>query len=115
MRPDPGWASGSCGNPQIDYVGQAERALMRPHVAVRPAWDCESCGDPWPCDPAKVILSEEFGPRTLRVVMAVFAHEAARDLTTDRPLYPRMLGWITVWEAVRGPRAVGSARVLRRR
>ena len=31
------------------------------HTASRPTWTCGACGGEWPCAPAKVQLSEEYG------------------------------------------------------
>jgi hypothetical protein len=67
------------------------------HTPRRPAWDCESCGAEWPCEPAKVELGQAYGEhRThLAVYMAVQLGHAAGELTTatTTQLYERFIAW----------------------
>ncbi|GLH97333.1 hypothetical protein Pa4123_26080 [Phytohabitans aurantiacus] len=68
------------------------------HTPQRPSWDCSCCGKDWPCSPARIQLSEQYGPRRtdLAVYMAVQLGHAAGDLpaaTTSTQLYERFIEW----------------------
>jgi hypothetical protein len=67
------------------------------HTPARPAWDCAKCGAAWPCSPARVELSEEYGNQrvNLAVYMATQLGHAAGDLTGATPtqLYERFIAW----------------------
>ncbi len=71
------------------------------HSGERPTWDCESCGQPWPCANAKEQLLQEFHgyPSVLAVYMSAQMCEAVLDLTAHgaeppADLYERFLSWI---------------------
>lgn len=73
------------------------------HCAVRPQWDCVSCQEPWPCPPAKVLLSEEYSSHrsALLVFLAGCMVDAINDSYTGSgpaptDLFDRMLGWARV-------------------
>ncbi len=65
------------------------------HAAARPSWDCARCGKPWPCDPAREELVQEFTGTYLVLFMSVDMVDAARDNPTLRPaeLHERFLAW----------------------
>jgi hypothetical protein len=70
------------------------------HTAERPDWTCRACGDPWPCAPAKVELTEDYRrfPSSLVVYLAAHLTDAIDDLAAGRggippDLYDRFVGW----------------------
>jgi hypothetical protein len=68
------------------------------HAAVRPAWICGTCGQDWPCPPARTLLAEQYGAErvSLATQMAIQLGRAAGDLpatTTSRELYERFVEW----------------------
>ncbi|RKN39420.1 hypothetical protein D7223_29290 [Micromonospora endolithica] len=74
----------------------------RRHVAARPAWRCRVCAAPWPCQPAKLALRDEYPDDLvgLSVYLCVLLHEAASDwarVRTSPPdpaeLFRRFVGW----------------------
>ncbi len=74
---------------------------MTEHAAARPSWDCATCGQPWPCAPAKqALLTEYAGLQTsLRVYLGVCLFEASEALTAHgapvpADLHERFLSWI---------------------
>ena len=73
------------------------------HPPRRPGFDCASCGQPWPCAPAKVLLCEEYvGNRpALFVYLAGYLSDAINDSYSGfgpqpAKLYDRMIGWARV-------------------
>ena len=66
-----------------------------PHLPTRPAWECRTCKQPWPCDTAREQLTREHD----RVGLAMYAwgrlSEAAEDMPTTTPheLFTRFLAW----------------------
>jgi hypothetical protein len=70
---------------------------MLSHRAVRPTWDCGTCGRPWPCDARRAQLSEEFADARVSLILLLSAYfeHACQDLP-DAPagsLYNRFIGW----------------------
>jgi hypothetical protein len=72
------------------------------HPAARPAWDCATCGQPWPCAPAKEALLAEFAgfPTGLQIYLAGCLGEAIEALTAHGAPPPaglreRFLTWAT--------------------
>ncbi|MFI5492196.1 hypothetical protein [Actinoplanes sp. NPDC051859] len=70
------------------------------HLPSRPSWDCTTCGEPWPCAPAKIALTEEFREDPLSLALYLWAQlEAAIDdfmgnrLPIPQDLYHRLVGW----------------------
>lgn len=67
------------------------------HTARRPDWICTGCAADWPCAPAKVNLSEEYGVDRvgLAVHMSIQLHRAAGELPTATAgeLYERFVKW----------------------
>ena len=65
------------------------------HIAERPSWDCLSCGNPWPCDPARELLATEMGAVQLAMYGWTNLEEAAQDMPTILPseLFDRFLAW----------------------
>ncbi len=70
------------------------------HQGARPAWDCEVCGEPWPCAIAKVELADQYRgfPHGLLVLLASYLIEAIDDwaAATGGPppdLYERFINW----------------------
>ncbi|GGN93645.1 hypothetical protein GCM10010112_82100 [Actinoplanes lobatus] len=71
------------------------------HQGTRPGWDCQVCGQPWPCPTAKVELSEQYRnfPAGLSLLLHSFLIEAVDDWTADASgppsdLYERFVGWV---------------------
>ena len=64
------------------------------HIALRPSWDCGSCGKPWPCDPAREGMAAE-DPITRSIFLSLLLHEAAGDMPTAPPaeLFERFVAW----------------------
>ena len=58
------------------------------HMALRPSWDCGSCGKPWPCDPAREALARELDSIQLSFYLWGNYEEAVQDL----PRMPVMEG-----------------------
>ena len=66
------------------------------HQPQRPQWTCRSCGEPWPCEPARRHLVEDTGGGTALAMACwsyfdLYVHDVG-----DGPLgevYPRFLGW----------------------
>jgi hypothetical protein len=69
------------------------------HMEMRPSWDCRVCGAPWPCDPVKVALSEEYRcfPSLLILFLMSAYQEAQENLgyLDGQPadLLNRIAGW----------------------
>lgn len=65
------------------------------HAADRPSWHCRSCGEPWPCDPARERLAAGMGRVSLSVYMWSSLEEAARDMPDGPPqeLFERFIRW----------------------
>lgn len=65
------------------------------HLAGRPSWDCLSCGNPWPCDPARERLAREMDRSKLAVFMWASLEEAIGDMPTGPPteLFERFVKW----------------------
>jgi hypothetical protein len=65
------------------------------HAAERPSWQCRSCGEPWPCDPARDRLAAGMGRVNLSVYMWSSLEEAARDMPDGPPqeLFERFIRW----------------------
>jgi hypothetical protein len=73
------------------------------HSPERPGWDCAICCTPWPCPPAQVHLTQDFGDD----ILGLFHHLAFQLLdaiddsfrgggpeATD--LYDRIVGWVQI-------------------
>jgi hypothetical protein len=69
------------------------------HVPHRPTWDCQCCGKPWPCDPAREDLTQEGDSITRAIDLSIHLTVAIQDLTTTptEELYERFLAW--TWQA----------------
>lgn len=70
------------------------------HRAARPAWDCEDCGEPWPCRERQARLLDEylFDRLALMIFLADLMMEAIEDFHRHGrgslpDLYERFLGW----------------------
>lgn len=71
------------------------------HRPARPEWDCEVCGEPWPCAIGRVELLEQYSgwPFGLSLLLGSYLIEAINDYSAGqqpRPadLYERIIGWI---------------------
>jgi hypothetical protein len=66
------------------------------HRPKRPQWDCEACGEVWPCPPAREVLALETGGGTaLAVLMWTYLEEFALD-SGSGPLagaFDRFIAW----------------------
>ena len=65
------------------------------HPAHRPDWDCEVCGQPWPCDRAREQLAAEMRGTTLALNMQIYMVNALRENPSIPPteLFERFLSW----------------------
>lgn len=68
---------------------------MSEHIERRPTWECQECGDPWPCELARKSLAAELGPTRLRIHMWLRIEDAAQDMPrlSVRRAFERFLGW----------------------
>jgi hypothetical protein len=68
------------------------------HVPDQPAWTCSSCGNDWPCDPAREHLTEEYQdePVALAIYMGAHLGLAAfeiKNTVTLLELFQRFVAW----------------------
>jgi hypothetical protein len=65
------------------------------HLPFQPSWDCRVCGQPWPCEPAQIVLVRTHGQVELAVLMWDHLEEAARDMphAPASDLFDRFLRW----------------------
>ncbi|GIE35876.1 hypothetical protein Ait01nite_089210 [Actinoplanes italicus] len=63
------------------------------HIPDMATYDCRRCGEPWPCEDARLDLIELWAPAELDLRMTAEMRLAAPVLP-DVPLEPRFLGWI---------------------
>ncbi|MFC4089390.1 hypothetical protein [Micromonospora sp. GCM10011541] len=85
------------------YVGPRPPEKHHPHLPQRPVWACKVCGDPWPCEPAKLLMLMEYRKHmiALAMYMGTHLHDAVADfmrLHPDTPpdsteLFDRFLAW----------------------
>lgn len=85
------------------YVDPRRLPPNRPHNPQRPIWQCKVCGDPWPCEPAKLLLLVEYRRDmiALSIYMGGYLHDAVGDLIRLHPdqrpnsaeLFDRFLDW----------------------
>ncbi|MEU8070231.1 MULTISPECIES: hypothetical protein [unclassified Micromonospora] len=74
-----------------------------PHTPLRPMWCCRSCGQPWPCPTARLLLHGEYADNRigLSIYLCGLMYEATRDLYRLNPddapapadLFARFVGW----------------------
>ncbi|WP_243707773.1 hypothetical protein [Micromonospora sp. KC606] len=50
------------------------------HIGSQPTWDCEACGQPWPCPAFQAIPPDQLTTSTLIPAMALLVPSAIRDL-----------------------------------
>lgn len=87
---------------------------MGSHPPMRPLWRCRTCAAPWPCQPARLLLTREY--RRDRVGLSVYLasqlFEATANLVRLNPhpapspaeLFDRFLSW-----TARPPARAGNA------
>ncbi|GIE86779.1 hypothetical protein Are01nite_32590 [Actinoplanes regularis] len=65
------------------------------HQGERPRWDCNVCGEAWPCSPAREHLVGAMNPTELRTLMWGLLEKAARELppVSAPELFERFLHW----------------------
>ena len=67
------------------------------HQPDRPGWDCRSCGQPWPCPPARVRLGEAYGRDRVGLGMylggLLFVAAAEIPAATPQELFERFVAW----------------------
>ena len=80
----------------------ARGAAIRPHVPMRPLWLCRVCAAPWPCQPARLMLTMDYRRTGSGCpYMAGRLFDATGDLITLNPhavpprreLFERFLAW----------------------
>jgi hypothetical protein len=74
-----------------------EPPLRPTHLPLRPSWACQTCGDEWPCAPARERLLQEKAadPTSIAVAMWQRLEEFALDQGSG-PLpdaFDRFIGW----------------------
>ncbi|WP_433387411.1 hypothetical protein [Micromonospora sp. KLBMP9576] len=84
-----------------------------PHTPLRPHWACRSCGQPWPCATARLLLTAEYDAErhALSIYLAGLMYEAMRDLyhlnphdgPSPRRMFDRFVAWGPYRRAVPGP------------
>lgn len=65
------------------------------HVAHRPSWECQQCGKPWPCDPAREAFMATMTPVERAILMWVYLEAAAEEIR-GMPLgeiFTRFISW----------------------
>lgn len=65
------------------------------HTPHRPSWDCNACGEPWPCEPAREALAAALDEIDLAMYAWQRLEEAAGELV-DLPLrefFARFIKW----------------------
>lgn len=71
---------------------------MSPHLPARPDWTCRTCAQPWPCEPRREMLLEEYRGDAVQLVffMAMCMTDASMDLPAQPSgaLSARFLGWL---------------------
>ncbi|MGC4856164.1 flavin reductase [Micromonospora sp. DT4] len=74
-----------------------DRRLDGQHTPRRPQWDCHTCGQAWPCAPARVRLAEAYGRDRIGLSMYCGSLHpvASEELPTAAPgeLWERFVGW----------------------
>jgi hypothetical protein len=50
------------------------------HIGYHPTWDCECCGEPWPCPTFRAVPRERLDPAALIPVMSLLLRSAIHDL-----------------------------------
>jgi hypothetical protein len=73
---------------------------MEDHLPKRPTWDCDTCGQTWPCANAKAdLLAEYLGNHSALLVYLGLRHwEAFDDFAATSAIPPdleeRFFGWV---------------------
>jgi hypothetical protein len=68
------------------------------HTPDRPSWTCRACRQPWPCDPARKSLREQYTEDP--TVTALYLSSQQQDYLDDTPnyeidhLYERFFAWV---------------------
>ena len=65
------------------------------HQPERPSWNCDTCGKPWPCAPAREHLTAEGGGTPLAVLMWIYLDQALTELPEEAipGIFDRFVGW----------------------
>lgn len=58
------------------------------HIGYHPGWDCETCGEPWPCPTLRAVPRQRLNAAALIPVMSLLLRGAIRDLR-GRPEGPQ--------------------------
>lgn len=61
-------------------IGLGDVLAVTGHIGYRPAWECERCGEPWPCPAFRAIPGQRLDPAALIPVMSFLLRGAIRDL-----------------------------------
>lgn len=70
--------------------------MINPHHPDRPSWRCRSCGQPWPCPPARFELRIAYGADRAGLArhLGDLLFTAARESNADAAdLYDRFIAW----------------------
>lgn len=72
---------------------------MEEHLPKRPAWDCSTCGETWPCANAKEnLLLEYLGNKSsLLLYLTLIWQDAFDDLAASVTIPPELFERFTGW------------------
>lgn len=71
--------------------------MSQAHRPVQPSWTCETCREPWPCEPRRTRFADDYVGRRheLRAVLALFMISALDDLIEPvAVVHSRFVGWV---------------------
>jgi hypothetical protein len=67
------------------------------HLPRRPQWDCQTCEQEWPCDPARVRLAEAYGenriPLSMYLASLLYVALPEMPATPPQELHERFVAW----------------------
>lgn len=68
---------------------------MPDHTPLRPSWDCQKCGEPWPCGPARAKLTNDLDLVALALHMWNQLEEAAFEMphVSATEFFERFIKW----------------------
>jgi hypothetical protein len=61
------------------------------HLPERPTWECKSCGDQWPCGPAREGLLGEYATDPVALAIRMWGH--LEDYSMDAGAGPLQGAW----------------------
>jgi hypothetical protein len=106
-----GWLGGTPPLPQsllwtvVGDLDVIDRLSRHSHQPLIPTWSCSSCGQAYPCRPAREDLLLDLGWIRVAIYSAVLMEHAAKDVRplNPRELWQRFLEWTEPPEELRDP------------